>query len=653
MARSKPLRLDQREIKASRALVDFLAVLIAFGVTLKIYAQVGGFPEEPGNFISYPELAILFGAICVVVFWNRGLYRERASVLNLREYQLVIRGIFQAVAIFLATLFLFRLGGYSRFVLILGVLLSMVLIIIARRSASVVVLALEFRGRLGRKVLIYGCGETGRLLMKKLVQSPHRAFRVVGFVDDFAPRGASIVCRLEQSVPADVFEARILGRLHDLPQLVEKFEVDELLVTVPLTDSERHRKILRLARDLSIEIGVIPRLGELRADLMDVEDLSAIPVVRPSSAEQNRLYLVVKRFLDLLIAGVGIVVSAPFWILAIVLIKLDSPGPALFRQRRVGKGGVEFEMWKFRTMSSDVEPYAPSPVGDKDPRITRIGRFLRMGGFDELPQLINVLLGDMSMVGPRPEMPFVVESYSDFERQRLSVKPGITGIWQLSCDRHAEIHENLEYDLYYIRNQSIITDLVILWETLLFTLGVFSKRVARRRVVPRRLTTHSPEALDGVDPIPKATDDGYVVAALDQRVSGTLPDSWFACVPALYALSAHWPVKILVAPDNISAFDTLAETPGDGGLDGARDGGRSEYVPYTSRAELRAVTRGARLVLTDLTHVSEWAQEARKDVLFVEDGRVRWLRGGSNADEIVHDLIPLLPSFPVESIVAR
>jgi lipopolysaccharide/colanic/teichoic acid biosynthesis glycosyltransferase len=450
---------------------------------------------------------------------------------------------------------------------------------------------------------------------------------------------------VDQAQPSQLFEARILGRLRDLPVLVKEHEIDEMLVTVPLTNAERHRVIIRLARELSIKVGIVPRLGELRADLLDVEDLSAIPVVRPSLARPRGFYLVAKRVFDLAVATILSIVTAPLWMIAAILIKIDSPGPVFFRQRRCGLRGKEIAILKFRTMHEEVNPYERSPVGDVDGRITRVGRLLRMGGFDELPQLVNVLRGEMSVVGPRPEMPFIVEEYSLQERQRMVVKPGITGIWQLSSDRHSEIHENLEYDLYYIRNQSLLMDVLILFETLFFTIGLFPRRMSRRRVVPHLNTVLAGDrSADGVSPQPVAG-DGYVVAALDQRVDGTLPQSWLTCMPALYELAgANQTVKILVAPDNVTAFDHLADGPQSSA---ERNETHIEYVPYTSRAELRAVTLGAKLVLTDLRHVEQWASEAGKDVVFVEGDSVKWQPGGSGASDIANHLLPLLPALRI------
>jgi lipopolysaccharide/colanic/teichoic acid biosynthesis glycosyltransferase len=165
-----------------------------------------------------------------------------------------------------------------------------------------------------------------------------------------------------------------------------------------------------------------------------------------------------------------LVVGFPLFLLISAIVKLDSRGPVLFRQQRVGKDGKLFEMYKFRTMHIGAPAYSLSPQSSDDPRITRFGRFFRKTSLDEVPQLLNVLKGEMSLVGPRPEMPFVVEQYEDRHRQRLQVKPGLTGLWQLSGDRAFLIHENIEYDLYYIQHCNIFMDLAILLHTSIFAM---------------------------------------------------------------------------------------------------------------------------------------------------------------------------------------
>jgi lipopolysaccharide/colanic/teichoic acid biosynthesis glycosyltransferase len=176
-------------------------------------------------------------------------------------------------------------------------------------------------------------------------------------------------------------------------------------------------------------------------------------------------YAVAKRTADVIASSLLLVLLSPVFFLIAVLIWLDSPGPIFFVQKRVGRNGELFDMYKFRSMHTTAPRYDLSPTQSSDTRITAIGRFLRRSSLDELPQLINVFLGSMSLVGPRPEMPFIVRRYNTRQRQRLQVIPGITGLWQLSADRAFPIHENIQYDLSYIQNRTFFMDLAILIHT--------------------------------------------------------------------------------------------------------------------------------------------------------------------------------------------
>ncbi len=175
---------------------------------------------------------------------------------------------------------------------------------------------------------------------------------------------------------------------------------------------------------------------------------------------------VLKRCIDVIVALILLIVLMPAIIIVAALIRLESSGPAGFRHNRVGEGGKEFELWKFRSMRIDALKYERSPTSSADSRLTRIGRAIRRVSLDEIPQLVNVLKGEMSLVGPRPEMAFIVNQYTVLERRRLAVKPGITGLWQISSGRAAPIHHNLQYDLYYIQNKNVLLDIAILLRTI-------------------------------------------------------------------------------------------------------------------------------------------------------------------------------------------
>lgn len=183
------------------------------------------------------------------------------------------------------------------------------------------------------------------------------------------------------------------------------------------------------------------------------------------SCETSPASYLVKRSADLFLAAMALILVTPLFLIVAALIKIDSRGPVLIRQKRIGRKGAAFFMWKFRSMHAGAERYARSPVSESDPRLTRFGRSLRRLSIDELPQLFNVLSGDMSLVGPRPEMPFIVNKYKPHERLRLDAIPGITGLWQISPARAMPIHKHLEFDLFYIEHRNIFLDLAILLRT--------------------------------------------------------------------------------------------------------------------------------------------------------------------------------------------
>ncbi len=217
-------------------------------------------------------------------------------------------------------------------------------------------------------------------------------------------------------------------------------------------------------------------MQHILAQQITLHNINGIPIVSYDEIPDQAVQQFAKRCFDLLLTTLLLLPALPILVFISILIKFDTPGPILFRQERIGKEGKPFFIYKFRTMHHDVPDSQNSPTGKDDARLTNIGKLLRRSSLDELPQLINVLLGDMSLVGPRPEMRFIVENeYNDIHRHRLQVKPGITGIWQISVDRNREIHEDISYDLFYVANSSFLLDVLILIRTVpaLFLMRTF------------------------------------------------------------------------------------------------------------------------------------------------------------------------------------
>lgn len=632
--------VNPKVIGVARVLADALAIGGGFAASAKVHAVllatglIGTSQAVTGvERLDYPQIAGIFTAASLLTFWHFGLYRPRASILNLWELETALHALVAASAYFFALLFLFKVGGYSRTNVIAGMLAGAMFVVLERRALAALFRSMQLRGRMGRRVVIYGCDAVGRLLMKKIVAAPHMGCTVVGFIDDVALPGSTVGCRVRQ-LGSRLFEVKVLGRWPSFARVIATHHVDELLIIPSAVQAERLDDIIQFCRERAVGVGVVPQVGgqQLRVDQLEVEDLSAIPVLRPSCSTARRwAYRASKRVFDTVVAGALLLITTPIWAAASLLIVLDSPGPVLFRQERVGRDGRRFCMLKFRTMRTDAEPYAYSPSGDVDPRITRVGRLLRMTGLDELPQLLNVLRGEMSLVGPRPEMPFIVAEYTPLQRQRLLATPGITGLWQLSADRHVQIHENLEYDLYYIRHQSLMLDALILMETVFFTAGLVLRGLRRTAESEQR-----PAAELGP---PDAIDEPYVLLALDQRRAHAVPPTWRVFVPALCELAARRSVKILVAPGNVDVHDQLLDEP-------LRQLGTDRRRPslafHRTRAELRTLVLGARVVITDLPHVTTWARASGKALLSVHASGAAWINQTTAAQEIIRELDEVL-----------
>jgi exopolysaccharide biosynthesis polyprenyl glycosylphosphotransferase len=315
-----------------------------------------------------------------------------------------------------------------------------------------------------KRVLIYGAGELGQALYRSIVNSPKLGITPVGFVDDNPDRKGMVYYQSGFNSSNGV---SVLGNGKSISRLKEKFHIDEVYLAISNIDQPTLINILDYLKSEKIKASFVPNLYKVFVHKVKINQIGQIPIVEEAE-DFDHFYLRIKRYFDLFLAAVLLCLSWPLLAVVALTIKIDSKGPAFFKHKRVGKDGKIFQIRKFRSMFVDTDSYATNPIFHRDPRVTRVGRFIRKTSLDELPQLINVLKGDMSFVGPRPEMPFIVAEYNEIHKERLKVLPGITGLWQLSGDRKKAIHENMDYDLYYIRNLSFFLDVAIMIETLIF-----------------------------------------------------------------------------------------------------------------------------------------------------------------------------------------
>jgi len=464
------IRKHQTTLLVLLVLLDVIVVVV--GLLLAAVMFSVRHPDS-GGWSGYWTF-VLVAALCAVpVFERFGLYRQQRSMMNLIEIRKVLRAVLVLAAGMAVSPVVFAVRYPPAFFVLAGV--TVLCGVLAERMLLFKLQQwVRLRGVDVRRVLIIGAGETGRLLYQSICHAPKLGYRVVGILDTDPGR-----LRLARQCLRGWDEDEPL--LYDdpvrLPRLVAAEQIDALFIS-NLFHEKGDVDIQALAtfcREHGVQLHFLPYLqghATLRAQLQDVNGISVISfgVAAPGRIEQ-----IAKRIFDLILAGLFLLFLLPLFGLLALLIRRDSPGPVFFRQTRVGRDGHLFSMYKFRTMYMETPDYGFSPRCSHDPRITPLGRLLRKTSLDELPQLWNVVRGEMSLVGPRPEMPFIVEQHaSELYRQRLLVKPGITGVWQISGDRTREIHDNISYDIFYIENRSLLLDVIILIRTVIF--GVLAMR---------------------------------------------------------------------------------------------------------------------------------------------------------------------------------
>jgi exopolysaccharide biosynthesis polyprenyl glycosylphosphotransferase len=242
--------------------------------------------------------------------------------------------------------------------------------------------------------------------------------------------------------------------------------VQEIFVAAPALSHTRMLALVLECEDLGLTFRVVTNLFEVLTAGTRIDLVGDLPLVRLGRETVHPLYAPLQRALDVCGALIGLLLAGALMLWCALRIRATSLGPAIFAHERVGRNGRIFTMYKFRTLHCDTLPSAVAPRAASDPRVTEYGKWLRATSIDELPQLFNVLRGEMSLVGPRPEMPFIVDTYDEWQRRRLAVKPGITGLWQILGRKDLPMHENLQYDFYYIRNRSLALDVSILLRTI-------------------------------------------------------------------------------------------------------------------------------------------------------------------------------------------
>lgn len=404
----------------------------------------------------YVRLAVLDAGLTALLLATHGLYElERPQSWPVR-----LRGIVSssATALVLAVTLSYFLGdqAFSRLWLASGWAAAIAGLAVWRALAHHLYEKLRDALASTSRVLIVGANRLGREVAAELQAS----FRVVGYVDN----GSDL----------ERLELPLLGPIAQLEELIQAHAVDELIIALPASRREQVSRVLARGFRRHVQVKLVPELDALMPERFEIHELGGRHYIGfvPAAAVSW-----VKRAMDLALVGIGVLVIAPLLAIIAAAIKLDSPGPVFYRQQRIGKDGRPFAMLKFRSMSVDAERRlaelrarneASGPLFKmrQDPRVTRVGRVLRRWSLDELPQLVNVLRGEMSLVGPRPPLPSEVAEYEDWHLGRLRAVPGLTGLWQVSGRSEVPFHDMVRLDLHYIRNWSLGLDFEILLRTI-------------------------------------------------------------------------------------------------------------------------------------------------------------------------------------------
>jgi len=465
----KESRADSRDLFKGAMMfaevsADFFASALGMltAYSFSAWFAIGGMPDE--SLRETFALGLILGLIVIVLAHREGGYRNGSGLLRIQETERAIRIATQSLALlFTISELMDRRTPASQFAI--AIVIIPTFLVIARQT--VFAIAKRFsRGKNGAgRAVVYGAGSAGRSALSTLLHSPRLGLEPAAVIDENAGRTgrrmAVMGYRGRGAVPVQPGPVT--------PALLHSLECDLLLIAAQnLTDDDLATAIdaaNQAGSDVALLTG--PGTEQHMSETIDIDGLLFISSKRRSA---SWYYAVAKRIIDVVVSSAMLIVMTPILLLIAIMIRLDSPGPAIFVQKRVGRSGDLFDIFKFRSMYMDSPRYSFSPMSSSDPRLTRVGRLLRRISLDELPQLLNVLMGTMSLVGPRPEMPFIAERYNARDRQRLEVVPGITGLWQLSADRAYPIHQNMEYDLFYIRNRGFFMDVAILVHTLLFAM---------------------------------------------------------------------------------------------------------------------------------------------------------------------------------------
>ncbi len=466
MAERQPDRF-LRWLRYGLLIADAVVINLAFAIAYIVRYRWQWFravdPAYYTDFTAYLPFALLLTLILLAAYTMEGLYGEQQGRRLWDDVYGILNGTTTGLALMIVGVFFWRPLFYSRLIFVYTAILVILLLIGERLLLRALLAHLRKKGIGVARVLIVGAGEMGRRIMRNVMANPDLGYRIVGFLDDDPDKHS-----------ADIGPFRALGAISRLPEVLQQEQVDEIIITLPWQYYRRIMRIMAESERAGVRSRVVPDLFQLRLGKVEVNTLNGIPLISVRDVTFPRHYKVLKRFMDITLSLAALLLFSPLMMIIALAIKIDSPrGGIIFKQKRIGKDGIPFYMYKFRSMIPEAEWIKPQlmdmneadgPIFKirNDPRTTRVGRVIRRFSLDELPQLFNVLKGEMSLVGPRPALPEEVAQYEPWHYKRLHVRPGITGLWQISGRSDLSFDEMMLLDIYYVENWSPWLDVRIL-----------------------------------------------------------------------------------------------------------------------------------------------------------------------------------------------
>lgn len=445
--------------------------VIAFAISLYVFLWIRE-ATEPTFRIFAPAEKFLAAVLCavfwVVIFWCGGLYKDQYVRSPFEELFAIVRQTFFGTVIAFLGIFFNSTQQYQsnpRFIILLYWLAVIILVVIGRIIVRAIQRQLRIKGIVRIPALVVGTTQRIRTLLQDLQNEPGSGYAIVG-----------AVTITEEYNNIGLLETTVLGTIKQLQNIISKAKPREVLLAMDHSDHDALLKVAAISADEGCLVKIVPDLYEIVSGQARTQQIYGSPLIDISPELMKPWEWFAKRTLDIVCSVLVIVLGAPFWIILGLIVKFTSKGPIFYTQMRCGKGGIHYKMYKFRSMYTD-DSRLPSWTTTNDPRVTKVGRFIRKTHLDEIPQAWNVLKGEMSIVGPRPEVPHFVEKWTEilpYYRRRLKVRPGITGWWQVKTQSNdeslEEIENRLRYDFFYIENMSFNLDLEIIARTVIVVL---------------------------------------------------------------------------------------------------------------------------------------------------------------------------------------